>query len=165
MKPERTPSMRMIPAFRCTWLLGVILLLSAATGWAQAGNVSTAAQQDVTRPRTSQGLPGPTDDLLAKLESIYKDIHANPELSMQEQRTAGIAAGWLRQYGYEVTEKVGGTGVVGLLRNGEGEGRFGSNVQQGSPATASEDFSIFARTWNVPSVFCDDPDSRAGSLL
>ena len=40
---------------------------------------------------------------------------------MQEQRTAGIAADWLRQHGYEVTEKVGGTGVVGLLRNGEGQ--------------------------------------------
>ena len=39
---------------------------------------------------------------------------------MQEQRTAGIAAAWLRQYGFEVTEKIGGTGVVGLLRNGEG---------------------------------------------
>ena len=65
-------------------------------------------------------LPGPSDDLLAKLESIYKDIHANPELSMQERRTAGIAANWLREQGYEVTEGVGGTGVVGLLRNGEG---------------------------------------------
>ena len=39
---------------------------------------------------------------------------------MQEQRTARIAADWLRQHGYEVTEKIGGTGVVGLLRNGEG---------------------------------------------
>lgn len=58
--------------------------------------------------------------LLAKLESIYKDIHANPELSMQERRTAGIAANWLREQGYEVTEGVGGTGVVGLLRNGQG---------------------------------------------
>ena len=65
-------------------------------------------------------LPGPSDDLLAKLESVYKDIHANPELSMQERRTAGIAANWLREQGYEVTEGVGGTGVVGLLRNGEG---------------------------------------------
>jgi len=120
MKPERTPSMRMISAFRCSWLLGVILLVSAATGWAQAGNVSTAAQQVLNRPRPSQALPGPTADLLAKLESIYKDIHANPELSMQEQRTAGIAAAWLRQSGYEVTEKIGGTGVVGLLRNGDG---------------------------------------------
>jgi amidohydrolase len=72
-------------------------------------------------PRSGQAaLPGPSDDLLAKLESTYKDIHANPELAMQEHRTAGIAADWLRQHGYEVTDKVGGTGVVGLLRNGEG---------------------------------------------
>ena len=65
-------------------------------------------------------LPGPTGDLLARLESVYRDIHANPELSMQEHRTAGIAAAWLREQGYDVTEGVGGTGVVGLLRNGVG---------------------------------------------
>ena len=59
-------------------------------------------------------------DQLATLESIYKDIHANPELSLQEQRTARLAADWLRQQGYEVTEKIGGTGVVGLMRSGEG---------------------------------------------
>lgn len=65
-------------------------------------------------------LPGPSADLLASLESIYKDLHANPELSMQEHRTAGIATKWLRDCGYEVTEGVGGTGVVGILHNGEG---------------------------------------------
>src|SRR5919199_6720660 len=65
-------------------------------------------------------LPAPSDDLLAELEGAYKDIHAHPELSMQERRTAGIAAAWLRQQGYEVTEGVGGTGGVGLLRNGDG---------------------------------------------
>ena len=69
---------------------------------------------------SAQALSGPSADLLAKLESVYKDLHANPELSMQEQRTARIAADWLRQHGYEVTEKIGGTGVVGLLRNGDG---------------------------------------------
>lgn len=66
------------------------------------------------------GLPGPSGELLAQLEGIYQDIHANPELSMQEHRTAGIVASWLREHGYEVTEEVGTTGVVGLLRNGEG---------------------------------------------
>ena len=65
-------------------------------------------------------LSRPSGDLLARLEGIYKDIHAHPELSMQEHRTANIAAAWLRENGYEVTEKVGGTGVVGLLRNGNG---------------------------------------------
>jgi hippurate hydrolase len=68
----------------------------------------------------THALPGPSDDLLAKLEGIYRDIHANPELSMQEHRTSGIATAWLREQGYEVTEGVGRTGVVGLLRNGEG---------------------------------------------
>src|SRR6201984_1898840 len=60
------------------------------------------------------------DGLLAELETIYKDIHSHPELSMQEERTAGVAANHLRAGGYEVTTGVGKTGVVGLLRNGEG---------------------------------------------
>jgi amidohydrolase len=59
-------------------------------------------------------------DLLPDLERVYTDIHAHPELSMQEKRTAGIAADWLRRAGYDVTDGVGETGVVGLLRNGEG---------------------------------------------
>ncbi len=58
--------------------------------------------------------------LLPDLESIYKDLHAHPELSMRETRTAEIAAHSLRTAGYEVTAGVGKTGVVGLLRNGEG---------------------------------------------
>lgn len=43
----------------------------------------------------THALPGPFDDFLVKLADIYRDIHANPELSMQEHRTSGIAAGWL----------------------------------------------------------------------
>src|SRR6476659_3597752 len=58
--------------------------------------------------------------LLPDLESVYKDIHSHPELSMQENRTAGIAADHLRAAGYEVTARVGQTGVVGLLQNGDG---------------------------------------------
>ena len=58
--------------------------------------------------------------LLPDLEALYKDVHAHPELSMQETRTAGLAADRLRAAGYEVTTGVGKTGVVGLLRNGDG---------------------------------------------
>ena len=58
--------------------------------------------------------------LLPNLEALYTDVHANPELSMQETRTAGIAADHLRQAGFEVTTGVGKTGVVGMLRNGDG---------------------------------------------
>jgi len=60
------------------------------------------------------------DRLIPDLEALYKDIHAHPELSMQETRTAGLAADRLRAAGYEVTKGVGKTGVVGLLRNGDG---------------------------------------------
>src|SRR4051812_38968088 len=60
------------------------------------------------------------DGLLPDLEALYKDVHAHPELSMQETRTAGLAADRLRAAGYAVTTGVGGTGVVGLLRNGDG---------------------------------------------
>jgi amidohydrolase len=60
------------------------------------------------------------DHLLPELEALYKDVHAHPELSMQETRTAGLAADQLRAAGYEVTAGVGKTGVVGLLRNGDG---------------------------------------------
>lgn len=60
------------------------------------------------------------DRLIPHLEALYKDVHAHPELSMQETRTAALVADWLRMAGYEVTTGVGKTGVVGLLRNGEG---------------------------------------------
>jgi amidohydrolase len=60
------------------------------------------------------------DGLLPEIEALYKDVHAHPELSMQESRTAGLAAERLRAAGYEVTEGVGKTGVVGLLHNGDG---------------------------------------------
>lgn len=58
--------------------------------------------------------------MLPELEAVYKDIHAHPELSMQETRTAGIAANHLKTAGFEVTTGVGKTGVVGILRNSEG---------------------------------------------
>jgi hippurate hydrolase len=60
------------------------------------------------------------DALLPGLERVYTDIHAHPELSMQETRTAGIAARHLSDAGYDVTTGIGKTGVVGLLRNGDG---------------------------------------------
>ena len=58
--------------------------------------------------------------LLPDLERLYTDIHSHPELSMQERRTSELAAQHLRAAGYEVTTGIGKTGVVGLLRNGDG---------------------------------------------
>lgn len=52
--------------------------------------------------------------------ALYLDLHQHPELSSHETRTAALLAQRLRQLGYEVTENVGGTGVVGIMKNGSG---------------------------------------------
>ncbi|MFF8729148.1 amidohydrolase [Streptomyces sp. NPDC015171] len=62
-----------------------------------------------------------TSDLpVTGLEDLYRDLHRHPELSLREHRTAGTLAERLRRAGYETAEGVGGTGVAGVLRNGDG---------------------------------------------
>jgi amidohydrolase len=53
-------------------------------------------------------------------EDLYRDVHRHPNLSHSEQRTAALAADRLRTAGFDVQEGIGGTGVVGVLRNGDG---------------------------------------------
>ena len=60
------------------------------------------------------------DGLMGWTRDFYTDLHAHPELSMQEHRTAERAAARLTEAGFEVTTGVGTTGVVGVLRNGDG---------------------------------------------
>src|SRR6201747_1524366 len=73
-----------------------------------------------TSPNSASAVLANLDKLLPDLEPLYKDIHAHPELSMHETRTARIAADRLKKAGFKVTTGVGKTGVVGLLRNGKG---------------------------------------------
>lgn len=54
------------------------------------------------------------------LFTLYKDLHANPELSFQEKNTAAKIAKQLKTLGFAVTENFGGYGVVGVLKNGDG---------------------------------------------
>ncbi len=73
-----------------------------------------------TPANSSDPVLGNLEGMLPDLEAFYKDVHSHPELSMQETRTAGLVADRLRAAGYEVTTGVGKTGVVGVLRNGDG---------------------------------------------
>ena len=57
---------------------------------------------------------------LPSLVTLYKELHTNPELSLHEDETAARIAKELREAGLEVTENVGGHGVVGVLKNGDG---------------------------------------------
>ncbi|MGV9449912.1 amidohydrolase [Streptomyces sp. NPDC003635] len=58
--------------------------------------------------------------MTSDLEDFYRDLHQHPELSFQEHRTATRLAARLAAAGFETTEGIGRTGVVGLLRNGDG---------------------------------------------
>src|SRR5215475_8527989 len=55
-----------------------------------------------------------------KLDALYKDIHAHPEIAFQEEKTAAKLTAEVRAIGFEVTEKVGKTGLVALYKNGDG---------------------------------------------
>lgn len=55
-----------------------------------------------------------------RLDALYKDIHAHPELGFAETRTAALLAKEMRALGFEVTEGIGGTGLVAIYRNGPG---------------------------------------------
>src|SRR3954470_16155484 len=55
------------------------------------------------------------------LEKIYMGVHQAPELSLMEEKTSAFLASELRRAGYEVTEHVGGFGIVGVMKNGEGK--------------------------------------------
>ena len=71
-------------------------------------------------PAGAQGMDGQIKAEMASLMAIYNDLHANPELSFMEERSAAVMAREARAVGFEVTEKVGGHGVVAVLRNGPG---------------------------------------------
>src|SRR5260370_7167047 len=55
-----------------------------------------------------------------KLDALYKEIHAHPELAFEEVKTAARLAAEMRALGFEVTEKVGKTGLVAIYKNGDG---------------------------------------------
>jgi amidohydrolase len=86
-------------------LLASLSLLAAAQGADTALNNLVAAKVAADYP---------------SLEAVYKDLHEHPELSLMEERTSGVVARELRAAGLDVTEKIGGYGVVGVLRNGPG---------------------------------------------
>ncbi len=84
-------------------LLGTAALAALAATPVQADDVRKAVEID-----------------MPSLMELYRDLHANPELSFQEFRTSAKLAVEARRLGFKVTEKVGQTGVVAVLENGPG---------------------------------------------
>jgi amidohydrolase len=73
---------------------------------------SPAAAQEPVRDATTAQMPA--------LTTLYRDLHAHPELAFQEKRSAKLMADAARKAGFTVTEGVGGTGVVAVMKNGTG---------------------------------------------
>ena len=79
---------------------------------------SAYAELDV--PALKQKIETSLESEYPKLDALYKDIHAHPEIAFQEEKTAAKLATEMRALGFEVTEHVGKTGVVAIYKNGDG---------------------------------------------
>src|SRR5437763_7807864 len=81
-----------------------------------------------------------------ELTAIRHDIHANPELGLEEHRTAELVAQKLEEWGIEVHRGVGGTGVVGVLRSGNGQATVGLRADMDAlPIEEANDFAYRSR--------------------
>ena len=81
---------------------------------------TAAATLAFALPAAADGVRDATAKELPSLMALYRDLHANPEVSLAEVKTAAKLAAEARKAGYTVTEQVGGTGVVAVLKNGDG---------------------------------------------
>ncbi len=70
--------------------------------------------------QTSSNLPKEVQAVYPGSYALYLDLHQHPELSSHETQTAAKLAARLRSLGYDVTENVGGTGIVAVMKNGPG---------------------------------------------
>src|ERR1051326_7263966 len=88
--------------------LGHLSLVLGAPG----ADSSTTSLREPVQMRANQEYP--------RLFELYKHLHTHPELSLHEEKTGQRVADELKEAGFEVTTRVGGHGVVGVLRNGRG---------------------------------------------
>lgn len=80
------------------------------------------------------------------LLALYADLHAHPELAFAETRTAALLAAQMRSAGFEVTQGVGGTGLVAVLRNGSGPLVMVRTELDGLPMQEQSDLPFASRT-------------------
>jgi hippurate hydrolase len=98
--------------------------LTAVLAAASLSSIAMAQEPPAPPPAPIATPPSDLGGTIAKdmdgLMTLYRDLHANPELSLQEVNTAAKLARRLKALKFDVTEKVGGTGVVAVMKNGSG---------------------------------------------
>jgi amidohydrolase len=93
-------------------------LFLASAALSAAAPLPVHAEMDVMRLKAA--IEASVEADYPRLDALYKDIHAHPELAFEEVKTAARLAAEMRALGFEVTEKVGKTGLVAIYRNGDG---------------------------------------------
>jgi amidohydrolase len=92
--------------------------LAAAVTLFAATSLPAHAELDVAQLK--KAIQASIESDYPKLDALYKDIHAHPELAFQEVKTAAKLAAEMRALGFDVTENVGKTGLVAIYKNGDG---------------------------------------------
>ena len=111
-----------------------------------AALVATPAAGETLRDAVATDMPS--------LMAIYRELHANPELSFEEVKSAARMAAEVRKLGFEVTTGVGGHGVVAVMRNGPGPTLLIRADMDGLPLTEQTDLP-FAITRNCVNSFVE----------
>ncbi len=93
---------------------------SARLIWLMAATLFAASAEAQQAQSVKDQVAAHINGIYPSLDVIYKDLHAHPEIAFQEVRTAARLALEMRAIGFEVTEKVGKTGLVAIFKNGAG---------------------------------------------
>src|SRR5438552_12023948 len=112
--PKHIAGFRM-ERFAMTKFLATLL---ASAGLCAALPLQAHAELDVVSLKSA--IERSVESDYPKLDALYKDIHAHPEIAFQEEKTAAKLAAEMRALGCEVTNKVGKTGLVAIYKNGDG---------------------------------------------
>ena len=102
-----------------------------------------------------------TTDYEANLEDLFLHFHANPELSNQEFKTAKRLADEIRAFGFDVTESVGGTGIVAVMKNGAGPTVMLRADMDGLPIKEDSGLSYASRVRQVDITGIEQPVMHA----
>ncbi|MDI1266054.1 MAG: amidohydrolase [bacterium] len=130
--------------------------LSLATSGALFAATLLPAHAELDVPTLKKTIEASLAGDYPKLDALYKELHAHPELAFQEVKTAARLAAEMRALGFEVTEKVGRTGLVAIYKNGNGPTIMVRTELDGLPMEEKTGLDYASRdktTWSGREVF------------
>jgi len=139
--------------FTAAMLMSVGMCLALALGLA-----ATPARAELDVAKLKASIETSVEADYPKWDALYKDLHAHPEVAFQEVKTAAKLAAEMRALGFEVTEKIGKTGLVAIYKNGEGPTIMVRTELDALPMEEKTGLSYASRDkteWNGQETFVD----------